>query len=378
MNGNKTFLAIFIGLFAVLIFSVVMTIMTTKTLINPTEFSLWQPKPMNYKGELVEKWSVMFVKGKKYIPEIAVRKNGWHISNDSNHYLITENGLISRSSMGFGLDDENSSRTIESDFWSLRFCENAFTTKYAIDDCEYFIADKKFLYCTEDLDHTTSKIDINTGKTIWKYTNIADSPDFKPPMYIVKDKLVLNTFKWGQDKDGNPDTPDTVTLVDLKTGKGQVIDIPGSVIGTAYKNELYLIIDDVKVSKFDTEKMCLTGKMFDIRNYYKKGEYHWNYSNYWFTFSSDGDTPDLLLNPNTMELCKLNADFCDSTDFLYHDYWLCWIRRGDKIIGIDTETFEETWVISAANLGQNASVVMGDERGILVQYGEELICFGPP
>jgi hypothetical protein len=362
-----------------MIFAVIMNILTSKTPENPEKFAVWHPKPMTYKGELVEKWSVTFTKSKKFAPGINVRKKGWYVSNYPNSYMITENGLIKNlSDIGSGLDDLNSERSIEHDFRSLIYNESVFSSKYVIKGCEDFITDNEYLYCYEDIEHTLRKIDINTGKIIWTYVEKSDFPHVKPPMYVLKNKIVLNTYVWGKDKEGNPDTPDTVTLVDINTGKGQVLDIQGSVIGTVYNNELYLIIDEVKVSKYDIENNCLTGKMFDIREHYINGEYYWSYSNYWFTFSSDGINPNLLLNPNTMELCKLDANYCISSDLLYDKYFLCWMKHGDRIIGIDTKTFEETWSIPVDKLGKSASVFMGDQRGILVQDQDKLICFGPP
>ncbi len=378
MKGNKPFLVILISLLVLMIFSVAMVFLTSSTPENPTKFTVWRPKPMNYKGGLVEKWSVPLTDVNKYSPSFFARKNGWHV-NESHQFDLTDYSRITGFfGSGYGLDDVNSSRSIEFDYHGLKYMESAFSTKYSIEDCSSFITDNNYIYYCGEWDFKATKIDINTNKIVWEYKFPEGFLSASPPMYFVKDKLVLNTDVWNKDMEASSATHSVVILVDINTGKGQVLNIPGNVISTVHNDELYLIIDDVKVSKFDVEKMTLTGKMFDIRDYFKKGEHYWNYSHYWFTFASDGEHPDLLLNPNTMELCKLDADICTYSNLLYDNYWLCWIHRGDKIIGIDTETFEETWIIPADKLSKKAIVFSGDDRGILIQDGDKLICFNRP
>jgi hypothetical protein len=246
---------------------------------------------------------------------------------------------------------------------------------------ENYIAKDDYIIVVEGiLNESIRKIDIGSGETLWTKEISNYGLHLMPNFYIVGDKVAINTYHNVKFDDGrDSEFEDNVYLVDLNDGAMELLNVPGSVKCVGYKDQLYLVIDDKKVVKYDIKSKSLVGEMFDVTKKIENG-YHMIQQNIrWFKFLDNKSHCDnFLFNPNTMDISQSIVCFKDNGDYLYNDYFLACMRKNGKIVGFDTQSFKETWFISTNKLSKNYKVILGDERGILVHSDDKLICFGPP
>ena len=374
MNGEMKKNAYRLGK-VVLVLMLLCASCTTDVSGEMKSFKVWNPKPMLYEGELVEKWSVDLPKYSEI--QGIIRKDFWKVKLDEQYYIVDKSGLtLDESNSGFGLDDELSDARFEHEqYYYLSYYESKDSKKPLMQlDCAYYAATDDYLYVLMDFPGEISKIDLKTFALLWKFENDLDYSELKQSFFVLKDKLALNSYKWITNADGEPDNADTVTIVDQINGVGEVIKLPGNVQCTSYNQDLYLITDWAKMSKYDIENKKFVGKTFNIKDYSTDGSYPTILSQYWFNF----ETPDIIVNPNTMEIFQQDIEILDTNYMLYNDYQVHSFKKNSKIIGIDPETFKETWIIPMDKLASNTRTLLGDERGILIQSDGKLICFGPP
>ncbi|MBP7732939.1 MAG: hypothetical protein KA140_04140 [Caldisericia bacterium] len=207
-----------------------------------------------------------------------------------------------------------------------------------------------------------------------------DGLHLMPYFSIVGDKVAINTFHNVTFDDGREsEFVDNVYLLDLDDGEMELLNVPGSVKCVGYKDQLYLVIDNKKVVKYNIKSKSLDGELFDITKKIENGYCMVQQNISWFKFlDNKNHYENFLFNPNTMDICQSNVSFTDDWDYLYNDYFLACMRKNGKIVGIDTQSFKETWFISTNKLSKFNKVILGDERGILIQSDGKLICFGPP
>ena len=341
------------------------------------KFTVWQPKQLDYTGELVEKWAFDFKK------DVCgyVRKDNWVISTGYSVYEISENGLKKDVLKGFrGVDDTNSSTRIEYYNGTMSYYDNSLNLIpywFRFGASEMLVARDDYIVILRG-DDQVMKVDINSGELLWQYIFPTKNGFLKPTFCVAGNKVALNACFGSIDGQILPEDIDKVVLLDIGSGKDKVIDVPGNVECAQYNNQLYLIIDGKKVSKFNTDKMELVGETLVLDKDFKNGHYTRSPFLHWFEASSLDGQANALINPITMKLEYKNTNIHASYGYLYSQYLICFAQHDDHISGIDIETFKETWSIPTKNLAEDSKVILGDERGILIQSNDKLICFGPP
>lgn len=342
------------------------------------KFTVWQPKQLEYTGELVEKWSFDF----KTDVCGYVRKNSWVISTGYSVFEVSEKGLKKDVLKSFyGIDDANSSARIEYYNGTMSYYDNSWNLIpywFRFGASEMLVARDDYIVMLRGDDHV-QKVDINSGALLWEYVFPEKNGFLKPTFCVAGDKVALNAyFRNVDDTTLSEDDADKVVLLDIESGQDKVIDIPGNTECTQFNNELYLIIDEKKVSRFDTQKMELVGETIALDKNFKDGHYMRSPLFNWFGASNLECQANALINPITMKLEYKNINIETSMGYLYSQYLICFAHYDDHITGINTETFKETWSISTKNFKRGFKVILGDERGILIQSDGKLICFGPP
>ncbi|MBP7733631.1 MAG: hypothetical protein KA140_07745 [Caldisericia bacterium] len=134
------------------------------------KFTVWQPKQLEYTGELVEKWSF----GLPSTGEVKgyVRKDCWKIEQNGNTYFVGSGGVkMDMLGKGAGFDDANSQARVEKFLGSFSYFDNSwnilsFWSKYCYVG-NYIAKDDYVIVVEGKLNESIRKIDISSGKTIW-------------------------------------------------------------------------------------------------------------------------------------------------------------------------------------------------------------------
>ncbi len=343
------------------------------------KFSVWQPKQLDYAGELVKKWSFDFTSKTEVLG--YVRKDNWMIAAGNSVFKINENGLEKDFTGRFyGVDDSDSSARIEYHHGTMGYFDNSLNLIpywFRFGASEMLVAKDGYIVMLRG-DSNVLKIDINSGALLWQYSFPEKDGFLEPTFCVAGNKVALNACFKNVGNTSNETDVEKVVLLDIDTGMSKMIDIPGNCVCTQFDNKLYLIMENNRISRFDTEKMELVGETLVIDKDFKDGHYIRPPFLHWFKASNQLQEADALINPMTMKLAYKGAKIKTSSQYLYSNYLVCYAVYNDHISGIDTDTFEETWRIPTKDFAEGFKVVLGDDRGILIHDGDKLICFNRP
>jgi hypothetical protein len=376
--------------FIMLVVATLLLISCNSSNISTSEFNPWSPKQIDSKVTLIEKWSVDYDKSiedlslnrPKVIDFGTVSSEGWFfssglkvysISNDGiktcrNNYSIddVENGysIINHSNILTGMDSINMYDKNGFVIWSIG--DVSFTKAYVYNNLLYGISSFK---------NHVFIIDVEVGILKWKKQfdhieeRIIDEIAFKDDLFII------NTTRNANEKISILDGQNFNSYLVHDNGELEAIDKVNNTIATSTNDKLYAMINGHIFTELDPEKITPIGKRIDINEVIQNGSFYVS-PPIKYLFTSFPEERDLYyINLSNMSCEKVNGKMICRDQYPIDGKFI-FLSTPECFIGLNNKTFEKTWTIDKKSLDKNATIILGDERGILVKSNNKLICFG--